>query len=186
LISWARLHAACIRELSGGRALILADAGANRFRLWQLVRTERALREHLEDTQGEASPEVVAQQLAAATTLLARAGATSNTARLRLPWSLWTLGANSAALPTFVGLMPADNKASGQAPKVAQLVETEFLPLLRGILRDREDFDEIAHALYRLTRTDAPPELKTLMALTDSLSGSFLRGHPAKADAAGS
>ncbi len=182
LISWARLHAACIRELSAGRALILANAGSNRFRLWQLVRTERALREHLEDTHGEASPEVVAEQLAAATKLLARAGALSNTARLRLPWSLWTLGAASTALPTFVGLMPADNQSSGQPPKVSQLVEMEFLPLLRGILRDREDFDEIAAAVARLTRADAQPELQTLMSLTDSLCGSFLRGPARETD----
>src|SRR5690606_10592979 len=94
----------------------------------------------------------------------------------------WTLGAASTALPTFVGLMPADNQSSGQPPKVSQLVEMEFLPLLRGILRDREDFDEIAAAVARLTRADAQPELQTLMSLTDSLCGSFLRGPARETD----
>ncbi len=63
LIEWARLHAANTAHLSGGRAVILAEAGSGRRRLWQIVRAEATLRERLATALPQLEPVPLADEL---------------------------------------------------------------------------------------------------------------------------
>jgi signal recognition particle receptor subunit beta len=148
LIAWARLHAASSHVMSPGRALILADAGADRVRLWQLVRVEAPLREGLLDASGR-SPGAVVLSLMFATLQLVRARQALAAARARLPCTLWTIGTDALRRPIFVGVMPDDADAPDHEGDldIASLVRRELGPVLHRLAIDREDYDEIVSAL---------------------------------------
>ena len=51
LVRVARLHVACRELLSIQRCIVLAATGHNSWRLWQIVRAERPLRERLNEIE---------------------------------------------------------------------------------------------------------------------------------------
>ncbi|HEX2672387.1 MAG TPA: hypothetical protein VHM25_16010 [Polyangiaceae bacterium] len=150
LIEWARQHAANSALLSAGRAVILADAGRGRFRLWQIVRADDSLRERLAIAVGLPEPKQVANEVASIAMRLALAREAFAQASVDLPCTLWTVSANSPARPTFVGLMPY--RANLREPELtgSALLDRELSPHLRLMRSCRSDYGAVEAELNSL------------------------------------
>lgn len=161
------MHTANLVRLSTRRVLVLAEAGGGRYRLWQLVRRERTLRDRIEEAMAEADALQLVADLASTSAHLVRARELLHTPRLPLPCTLRTIGSDMARDPVFVGIVPenADDDRADE-PEGAALVDREIGPLLRELARDRGDYDEIVDEIVRRAETDATrPGLRTLAAL---------------------
>jgi signal recognition particle receptor subunit beta len=160
LIEWARLHSANARHLSAGRAVILADAGGGRLRLWQLVRADAVLRERLDATLSLGEPGDVAKGLLEIAGQLAAAREAFREASANLPCTLWTVGTNHSYRPLFVGLMPGRDNRLPKEPEGEALFEREFLPRLRELRQARVDYGDVVARILALTEissADAAP-----------------------------
>lgn len=143
LIEWARIHAANAAHLSNGRAVILADAGSGRLRLWQIVRAEATLRERLAGALPLEDPHAVADELVGVATQLVAARDFFAATTVPLPCTLWTVGSSSSYRPTFVGLMPRRSSQTSEEPSGRDLLERELSPLLRELRRARVDYADV-------------------------------------------
>ncbi len=143
LLEWARLHSANTNHLSPGRAVILADAGLGRLRLWQIVRSEATLRERLATSLQLSDPHQVADELINVALQLALARESFNDTTVRLPCTLWTVGAGASYRPTFVGLMPARDSDLPVEPSGHDLLRRELSPQLRELRRARVDYSAV-------------------------------------------
>jgi len=150
LIEWARQHAANAALLSTGRAVILADAGRGRLRLWQIVRADDSLRERLAVAVGLPEPRQVAHEVANIALRLALAREAFAQASVDLPCTLWTVSAGGTARPTFVGLMPY--RASLRDPELtgSALIDRELAPHLREMRGCRPDYRAVEAELSSL------------------------------------
>ncbi len=162
LIAWARLHAANGDQISSGRAVILADAGNGRLRLWQLVRVEAALRERLSAALAEPDPSEVARGLIEVAESLVAARRWFETAPARLPCTLWTVSASKAYRPSFVGLMPSVQDGIPAEPEDGALVAREFGPHLRELRRVRVDYASVASEIASRSRSASAGPLRWL------------------------
>jgi signal recognition particle receptor subunit beta len=151
LIEWARLHSANTAHLSGGRAVILADAGAGRLRLWQIVRAEASLRERLSAALPVSDSSQVARELLSVAMQLAAAREYFSSTTLALPCTLWTVGANTTSRPTFVGLMPSREGRLKTEPTGRELLLREMSPQLRELRRTRVDYADVVARLTALS-----------------------------------
>jgi len=143
LLEWARLHSANTAHLSPGRAVILADAGNDRLRLWQIVRSEATLRERLAAAcQLPLAAQVADELLGVADQLCAARESFADTT-IALPCTLWTVGSGAFYRPTFVGLMPSKDPPLGDEPKGHDLLQRELSPHLRELRRVRVDYSEV-------------------------------------------
>ncbi len=155
LIEWARLHAAHAAQLSPGRAVILADAGGGRLRLWQIVRAEATLRERLALALPLNDPTEVASELLGVATQLVTARESFVSSTFSMPCTLWTVSANSSNRPAFVGLMPGREQIASCEPRESDLLKRELAPHLRELRRARVDYDSVVQrvlSLAELTR----------------------------------
>lgn len=143
LLEWARLHSANLAYLSSGRAVILADAGAGRLRLWQIVRAEATLRERLAAALPLPDPAQLAGELWAVALQLTVAREFFETTTIPLPCTLWTVGAHASPRPPFVGLMPGRVGHQIPEPSGRELLLRELAPQLREIRRARVDYSEV-------------------------------------------
>ena len=106
LVRVARLHAACKSVLSVNRCIVLANTGQGTWRLWQIVRAERPLRDRLTDIQRCTTDEAAARIVEVAT-LLCEIGSRMQKAPCNLPCTLDTVGWGDRG-PVYVGLMPME------------------------------------------------------------------------------
>lgn len=150
LIEWARLHSANTAHLSAGRAVILADAGMGRLRLWQIVRAEATLRERLASALPNPDPAQVAKELLGVASLLTVAREAFAQTTVMLPCTLWTVGAYNSFRPTFVGLMPARESELPPEPLGRELLARELSPQLRELRRSRVDYSEVVSRVKAL------------------------------------
>ncbi len=157
LIEWARLHAANTAHLSGGRAVILAEAGRGRRRLWQIVRAEATLRERLATALSQLEPEQLAEELLSVAAQLSSARESFFGTTVSLPCTLWTVGANTSRRATFVGLMPNRDQQLAPEPSGRELLRRELSPQLRELRRSRVDYSEVV-AGVRARAEHAAPE----------------------------
>ncbi|MFO0687041.1 MAG: ADP-ribosylation factor-like protein [Sandaracinus sp.] len=171
LIAWARVHAATLRVLSPGRALILADAGAGRVRLWQLLRVEATLREKLDEAlHGSAQQAMLG--LVFATMQLVRARHVLGSARASLPCTLWTVGSDALRQPVFVGLMPENDQGRPDDVEPEVLVRRELAPVLTHLTRERGDYHDIHARVARAAQVGHDDEgLGTLTRLMAEVAG---------------
>jgi signal recognition particle receptor subunit beta len=153
LIAWAQVHSASAHQLSSGRAVILADAGAGRYRLWQLVRVEAALRELFAQVAETAEPTAVARGVVDVAECLISARAWFGKAKARLPCTLWTVAAGRSFRPAFIGLMPDVSTEAAPEPDGASLLERELMPHLRELRRARVDCAEVIREVIALSRS---------------------------------
>lgn len=153
LIEWARLHAANVARLSSGRAVILADAGHGRLRLWQIVRAEPTLRERLAAAVPLTDASLVARELLAVALRLVAARELFAETSVALPCNLWTVGGGSQVRPVFVGLMPGPGSEPAREPMGHDLLERELSPQLRELRRSRVDYAEIVAGIVALAQT---------------------------------
>lgn len=144
LLEWARLHSANTSHLSPGRAVILADAGRGRLRLWQIVRSEATLRERLATSLQLSDPHQVGDELLHVALQLALARDSFNDTTVSLPCTLWTVGSGASYRPVFVGLMPARDSVLPVEPSGRDLLLRELSPQLRELRRARVDYSEVA------------------------------------------
>jgi signal recognition particle receptor subunit beta len=105
LIPWARLHAASAAAVSARRCIVLADDGAQGWRLWQIVRAEPSLRELIDDALREPTCEAMLLRICQAAQLLLDADRKLASAPLILPCNLDTVGPCEASA-VYIGLMP--------------------------------------------------------------------------------
>lgn len=166
LIDQARLHAMHVAALSVGRALLLAEAGGGRHRLWQLMRVHASLRETLFEALSAAPPRDCAQALASAASHLleARRVFRRTEARVPMPCTLWTVG---GARPVFVGVVRIAREGGTRDIEEIdgeELIARELGPVVRGLLRDRDDPEEVLGALEHLGACAHSPPLAALIA----------------------
>jgi signal recognition particle receptor subunit beta len=103
LVEWARVHASGQRWLSAPRVVVLAASGSGTWRLWQIVRAETTLRDHLRDSNHSAHA-LLRRLLDAGRALLA-ATESLVLAPYRLPITVDTVGIPNGT-PLYVGLLP--------------------------------------------------------------------------------
>ncbi len=149
LIQWARLHASCASLLSPRRCVVLADAGGRTWRLWQVVRVERSLREYLGELDRCSAEEVATRLLEVAAVLLEMESHAIRQTH-SLPCSLDSVGRTERG-PIYIGLMPTQAAPAGvSGSRGADLVRTELEPVLYNSLYDRRR--EILPAIERSRR----------------------------------
>jgi signal recognition particle receptor subunit beta len=134
LVRVARLHAACKALLSDSRCIVLANTGQGTWRLWQIVRAERSLREKLTDIEQCTTAEAAARIVEAAT-LLCEIGARMQNAPCNLPCTLDTVGCGDRG-PVYVGLMPMEPLASPGADLTFG-IGSQLGSIVRNTLHDR-------------------------------------------------
>jgi len=147
LLEWARLHSANTAHLSAGRAVILADAGSGRLRLWQIVRSEATLRERLASACQLPEASQVADELVGVASQLAVARESFADTTIGLPCTLWTVGSGASYRPTFVGLMPSRHSQLPNEPRGRDLLLRELSPQLRELRRVRVDYEQVVSRL---------------------------------------
>jgi hypothetical protein len=155
LVAWAQVHSASAAQLSPGRAVVLADAGSGRFRLWQLVRVEAALRELLAQVEETKEPGTVARGLVDVAECLVSARAWFGKAKIQLPCTLWTVAAGRSFRPTFIGLMPEASSDRPPEPQGVPLLERELMPHLRDLRRARVDCADVIREVLALGQSKA-------------------------------
>jgi len=169
LLEWARLHSANNAHLSPGRAVILADAGESRLRLWQIVRSEATLRERLASACQLPDANQVADELLSVAIQLAVARESFEDTTIQLPCTLWTVGSGISYRPTFVGLMPARDSSIASEPRGRELLWRELSPHLRELRRTRVDYAEVvARVVSRAEYAAAEAPARWLSALVQS------------------
>jgi signal recognition particle receptor subunit beta len=104
LVAWARLHAGSAQVISSERCIALCDDGAGRYRLWQLVRIERSLRDEFSSALGS-GPDAIAKTFLTVVRAFVHATERFAGAACWLPLSLRNLGVGSGAA-CFLGHMP--------------------------------------------------------------------------------
>jgi signal recognition particle receptor subunit beta len=146
LIDCARVHGMLANHLSSGRVLILADAGRERQRIWQMVRVAPNLHDRLRGAARAPTAEF-AELLYQAGAHLIEARARLASAGMALACTLETIGGEIGRRPLFVGLMPI--AASAQLPELsdAELLAREFGPALARLVARRDDVREVARQL---------------------------------------
>jgi signal recognition particle receptor subunit beta len=146
LIDCARSHCALAKHLSAGRALILADAGRERQRIWQLVRTTPSLHERLSAVADAPLPKL-AEELYLIATHLLEARALFSTASVELACTLETVGGEVGRSPSFVGLVPICPCIARRELSDTELLVSEFGPVLARLTLRREDAAELGRLL---------------------------------------
>lgn len=134
LLSWARLHAAHLELLSPARCVVLAAAGDQTWRLWQIMKVAPPLRTWLVEAARLDADELF-DRLAAAAAALGDAHARCADHRL-LP-TLDTIG-RGARGAQFVALMPGPSAAPPARPSdIAGQIARELSRILAGELAER-------------------------------------------------
>jgi signal recognition particle receptor subunit beta len=144
LIDSARLHGALASHLSSGRVLILADAGRQRQRLWQLVRVERSLQDRLHAAATAPTAKLIDELYLSASHLL-EARAQFAKLGVELACTLATVGADVGRRPIFVGLVSMRPRAAAPQCDEAEFLAKEFGPTLAPLLACREDATDLHH-----------------------------------------
>lgn len=153
LVAWARLHAGRIKHLSAGRVLVLADAGEDRHRVWQLLRVQPSLRDSVRTALRDGSPADAARDLSVIAGKLALARELFADVQVALPCTLRTIGCDRTGQPVYVGLMPDPGHDAAPLPGADDLIERELAPLMQQLRREHDGFLEIVRALRSNART---------------------------------
>jgi len=144
LLAWARVHAGHAELLSPSRCIVLAEAGVESWRLWQIVKLTASLRSWLVDAAALDASELFARLALAAATL---GEAHARCAETRLSPTLDTIGRGPRGAQ-FVALMPGPLAAPvARATDVAGTITRELARLLAAELVERRP--ELAQLVTR-------------------------------------
>jgi hypothetical protein len=140
VLAWARAHALRLDLLSPGRCIVVADAGNEEWRLWQIVRVAPSLRGSLLDVACAGDPEALFRALASASRYLFDVMLNAKAGSLPVGFESIGLGEKGAQ---YVGLMPGptatlERLAPANTPEVAT---TNLARELMGIIR-RDFWDQ--------------------------------------------
>ena len=128
LVQWARLHASNSELISKQRCIVLADDGRNRFRLWQLVRSEPSLRSRIQGTLSGSATAIADVLLSCARAFTEMAERLSK-ASCELPLGLDRVGLTPSG-PAYIGPLPT--AATAPPPRhwsAAQAIDALMLEL---------------------------------------------------------
>jgi signal recognition particle receptor subunit beta len=153
LIQWARLHVGCLGVLSPNRCIVLAATGKGNWRLWQIVRAEGSLRDHLDDIRRCSTDEAASRMLGVAA-LLSDISARVASLPCELRCSLDTVGRGERGA-MYVGLMPMERMERTAQPKPLDLIGNELESIFRSVLHDRRS--EVLTAMARARRLGPAP-----------------------------
>jgi hypothetical protein len=128
LLAWARLHALHQESLSSPRCIVLAEDGAGKHRLWQIVRTCPSLRDRLASVLGARDHTMIAAALLDAALRLTELARRVEDTGAPIVVTLDSTGVNEGET-RYVGLVPEDAHVSRGAP-------IRVLEELRPIARD--------------------------------------------------
>jgi len=134
LVRTARMHAACKGLISEQRCIVLSATGHGTWRLWQIVRAERPLRERFSDI-GRCETEEAAKRIVDAAALLCDVGARLQGAPCNLPCTLDTVGCTDEGA-VFIGLMPHELRPGPKAD-VSYAIGAQLGSIIRGELQER-------------------------------------------------
>lgn len=152
LIQWARLHVACGDVLSPSRCIVLAATGGGTWRMWQIVRAERSLRDHL-DSLGRLPTAEAARRILDVASILAEMSARLASAPCQLRCSLDTIGRSERG-PIYIALMPMDRGGAPAATmKPTELIGAELESIVSNTLFDRRS--EVLAVLAQAPRAGA-------------------------------
>jgi signal recognition particle receptor subunit beta len=154
LVRIARMHVACRNVLSIQRCVVLASTGQGTWRLWQIVRAEKPLRDRFRDIARCSNHEAAARIIEAAS-ILCEVGARIRAAPCNLPCTLDTVGYAEHG-PVYVGLMPME-MAEEPTADVSYAIGSQLGSILRNSLRDRrsEVLAEVARTLFHTQSSDS-------------------------------
>ena len=152
LVRVASLHSACKPLLSANRCIVLAATGHGTWRLWQIVRAERPLREQLSRLEGCTTEEAALRIIDAASQLY-EVSVRMKSGPCHLPCSVDTIGSGDHG-PVYVGLMPMEPLAHVTVDPMAG-IGSQLGLLVRHSLPERGG--EVLSAISRgLNRDQAP------------------------------
>jgi hypothetical protein len=126
LVEWARAHSQCEEILSKDRCIALV-AGSDGFRLWQIIKVQRTLREYFEAAL-QAPPEILAVAVLTVVRTFLRMGTALAAAPCELAPSIDTTSLTETG-PRYIGRMPepaALSAARAAPPDAAELLLAEL------------------------------------------------------------
>ncbi|MBB6093324.1 signal recognition particle receptor subunit beta [Povalibacter uvarum] len=140
LVNWARTHTACNGTLSTDRCITLARDN-DRFRLWQIVKLRRTLREQINEAM-EKDGETLASTLVTATRSFLAMAESLSSAPCELPLSLDCI-ATTDSTGSYVGIVPEPDRMGGprqwKAGDAADALIAQLDPIRRDLQRRRSD-----------------------------------------------
>jgi signal recognition particle receptor subunit beta len=146
LIRWARLHVACAGLVSSSRCIVLAATGDGRWRLWQIVRAEKSMRDHL-DGISSCSVQDAAQRIVDAVASIGDLIERSEAA----PWagscSLATVGRGDRGA-MYIGLMPMKRNRTVTSEAIGDRLGAELSSIVAATLPARRG--EVSAAIGRM------------------------------------
>jgi signal recognition particle receptor subunit beta len=154
LVQVARMHVACKGLLSVNRCVVLAATGQGTWRLWQIVRAEKPLRDRFNDI-GRCTTDEAASRIVDAASVLCEIGARLQAAPCNLPCTLDTIGFGESG-PVYVGLMPMESR-SEPSPDVSFAIGSQLAAILKNALHERrsEVLATVARLLFHSQSSDS-------------------------------
>jgi len=136
LIEWAHLHIAALSLLSPRRCLALAETGDGSWRLWQVIHTEKSLREYLCEALAEDDTARIAAGIWGTAHILLTGAEQLKESPCPLPCSLDSISW-ADSMVYFNGLMPPHdvvaNVTSGESPDADLILRDQ----IGSVLSDR-------------------------------------------------
>lgn len=165
LLGWARIHAAHAELLSASRCIVLAEADAETWRLWQIVKLTPSLRSWLVDAADLDANELFDRLSLAAAAL---GDAHARCADTRLTPTLDSIGRDARGAQ-FVALMPGHLAGSvARTTDVAGAIARALSRLLAAELVERRA--ELAQLVERGRPIRSPWDAVVTTAVTDRLA----------------
>ncbi|MEY4580371.1 MAG: hypothetical protein RL701_5074 [Pseudomonadota bacterium] len=158
LVRLARLHVACRSLLSPDRCIVLAATGHGTWRLWQIVRAERPLRDRLMEIERRSTDEAAALIVEAAT-MLCEIGQRLQELPCHLPCTLDTI-APAERGPMYVGLMLTEPR-SGSTSDMTSGIAAQLGSVVRNVLYERRA--DVLSAIARLLLHQQAPQNSRLL-----------------------
>jgi signal recognition particle receptor subunit beta len=158
LVRVARLHVACKDLLSVQRCIVLAATGLSTWRLWQIVRAERPLRDRLADIE-RCNTEEAAARIVEAATQLCDIGMRIQHSPCPLPCTLDTIAISDRG-PIYIGLMPLETR-EGPSADITSGIGSQLGAIVRNVLHDRRA--DVLSAIARMLLHQQTPHSSRLL-----------------------
>ena len=173
LVESARRHTALEPILSEQRALVLAETGDERWRLWKIVRIERSLADSIEAALDRQDGAKTASSLFRAADALLAAERLFRDLHAPLPVALGTVGISDGQ-PQFIGIVPENahsNIGDSKAIVSEELVRQHFAPYIERARGLREiDAPAALNELREILRK-RPERMRVIEAIAAMLIG---------------
>lgn len=176
LIQWAHLHVAGLSMLSPRRCLALADTGEGRWRLWQVIRVEKSLREYLYEVLAERDIAGIAKGIWETADMLLTGAEKLKEFPCPLPCSLDSLACVDSMV-YYNGLMPDYSTATeltmAEELEVAMFLKDQIGSMLSHHFRNQPESVPLLIDDLRQRSKDSIRSQQVMEALTSILEDIF-------------